>query len=105
MEKPLQVTFHNIDHSDAVEEDVRARVARLEELYDRIVSCRVVVDSPHRNPAARGKTFSVRIELGLPGNDMVVSREPVGDLQLALNEGFDTVRRRLREHVKKQRGQ
>ena len=28
MDKPIQVTFHNLQHSDAVEEDIRKRVAK-----------------------------------------------------------------------------
>ena len=31
MDKPLQVTFHNLEHSDAVEEEVRARMGKLNE--------------------------------------------------------------------------
>ena len=40
MDKPLQVTFHNLEHSDAVEDDVRARMAKLNEIYERITNRR-----------------------------------------------------------------
>lgn len=103
MQQPLQVTFHNLPHSDAIETDVRARIAKLEDLHDRVVSARVVVDSPHRGQT-KGKTYAVRIELQVPGHEIVVSREPVGDLKLALNDAFDTARRRLKEHADKRRG-
>ncbi|MBC7908715.1 MAG: HPF/RaiA family ribosome-associated protein, partial [Rhodospirillaceae bacterium] len=41
MQIPLQITFHGIDHSDAAEERVREKVAKLEQFFDRITSCRV----------------------------------------------------------------
>jgi ribosome-associated translation inhibitor RaiA len=105
MEQPLQVTFHNLPHSDAVEADLRARVEKLEQLYGRVVGGRVVVDSPHRSAgAAKGKTYAVRIELALPGHELIVNREPVGDLKLAINDAFDTAKRRLKEFADKQRG-
>ena len=78
MQSPLQVTFHNLPHSDALEADIRQRVAKLDGLSDHLIGCRVVVDSPHRGQT-KGKTYAVRIEMQVPGPDLVVSREPVGD--------------------------
>jgi len=103
MQQPLQVTFHNLPHSDALEEDIRGRVAKLEALNGRLHGCRVVVDSPHRSQT-KGKTYAVRIEMQVPGAEIVVSREPVGEWRLALNEAFDVARRRLREHAQRLRG-
>ena len=102
MEKPLQITFHNLEHSDAVESDVRQRMDKLDEICDRITSGRVVIDSPHRT--ARGaKTFTVRIELGLPKSEIVISREPIGDIQAAVADAFDIAKRRVRDYVSKNR--
>jgi ribosome-associated translation inhibitor RaiA len=104
MQHPLQVTFHNLPHSDALEADIRSRFAKLEQLYDRLIGGRVLVDSPHRTPVNTGKTYAVRIEMQVPGHELVVSREPVGDWRVALNEAFDTARRRLKAYAEKQRG-
>ena len=80
------------------------RMAReLEALSDRMIGCRVVIDSPHRNQE-KGKTYAVKIEMQVPGPDIVVSREPVADWRLALNEAFDVARRRLKEHEARIRG-
>ena len=61
-----------------------------------------MIDSPHRN-AQRAKAFTVRIELGLPGNELVISRDPVSDVHAAVIDAFDTAKRRLRDHVQKHR--
>jgi ribosome-associated translation inhibitor RaiA len=103
MQQPLQVTFHNLPHSDALEEDIRERVAKLEGLHGRLIGCRVVVDSPHRTQV-KGKTYAVRIEMQVVGGEVVVSREPVGEWRVAMNEAFDVAKRRLKEHAAKQRG-
>jgi len=102
MEKPAQVTFHNLPHSDAMESDVRTRLDRLDEIYDRLISARVVIDSPHRGKE-KGKTYAVRIELGIPGNDIVVNREPIGDLQGAMSDAFDTAKKLLRDQNQRRR--
>lgn len=103
MDKPLQIMFHNLPHSEAVEADARARMAKLEELYSRMTGARVVIDSPHRNQA-KGKTYAVRIEIALPGHELVVSREPVADLQGAMAAAFDTAKRRLRGFAQRRGG-
>ena len=103
MDKPLQITFDNLQPSAAVEADVRDRMARLDAICGRMTGARVVIGSPHRGPS-RAKTYEVRIELALPGHDLVVSREPVGDLQGAVNAAFATARRRLRGFVERSRG-
>jgi ribosome-associated translation inhibitor RaiA len=102
MQQPLQLTFHNLPHSDAVEAEIRARMAKLAEVAGRLVQARVVVDSPHRG-ATKGITYAVRIELQLPGHEIVVGREPVGDLKEAIHDAFDTARRRLKEHADRRR--
>lgn len=103
MQQPLQVTFRNLPHSDALEQDIRERVAKLDELNNRLIGCRVVVDSPHRTQV-KGKTYAVRIEMQLAGGEVVVSREPVGKWRIAMTEAFDVATRRLKEHAAKQRG-
>ncbi len=37
---PVQVTFRGLDHSEALEADVRERVAWLEQFYPSLMSCR-----------------------------------------------------------------
>ena len=44
MDVPLEIAFHNLESSAAVETRVRERVAKLEKLFPRLVACRVVVE-------------------------------------------------------------
>lgn len=104
----LQISFRNMDASEAVEEKVRERAAELEKFFDRIVSCRVVIEAPHRRHE-QGKIFHIRVELKVPGKDIVVKRDPSQhhaheDIYVAVRDCFDATRRQLEDHVRRRRG-
>lgn len=110
LQVPLEIAFHNIESSQWAEQEIRARVAELERIYDRLVSCRVRIDQRAKD---RSGTIPpvVHIELGIPGRgDLVVSHEPEHllrkyqhpDLHKAINEAFRIAERRLLD-LKEQR--
>jgi cold shock CspA family protein/ribosome-associated translation inhibitor RaiA len=103
LQVPLEIAFHNIESSAWAEQEIRARVADLEKLYDRLTSCRVRIDQRAKD---RSGTIPpvVHIELGIPGrSDLVVSHEPDHllrkyrhpDLHKAINEAFRIAARQL----------
>ena len=108
MELPVQISFRGVPSSDAIEAKVRARAARLERYYDHIMGCRVMIESPHRRHH-QGKLYHVRIDLTVPGGELVVTREPAEhhaheDVYVAIRDAFDAARRRLEDHARRQRG-
>jgi ribosomal subunit interface protein len=99
MKLPVEITFRNMSASAALEENVREKVAKLEQFCDRIINCRVVVEGAHRHHY-KGHLFHVRIELSVPGQELVVSRDPSenqshADVYVAVRDAFDAVRRQL----------
>ncbi|HEY5617809.1 MAG TPA: HPF/RaiA family ribosome-associated protein [Vicinamibacterales bacterium] len=125
MIRPVQVTFRNMQPLEALEETIRARAAWLETFYPDIVGCRVLVETPHRH-REHGQHIRVRVELSLPGEDVVVSHEPTlhatlkdvegeahhkdDDIEavhkyaeVAVREAFDAARRRLQDSARRQR--
>jgi ribosome-associated translation inhibitor RaiA/cold shock CspA family protein len=108
MELPLQITFHQLRHSDAVEQYVRTRAAKLDELAPRLTGCRVALEMPHRH-AHHGEHYRVVIDMTLPGGEVVVARSPgdektYEDLNAAIDAAFDDADRRLQDFVRRQRG-
>jgi len=110
MQVPLEISFHNIESSNRAEQEIRARVADLERLYDRLVSCRIRIDQRAKDETGTIPPV-VHIELGIPGrDDVVVSHEPDHllrkyqhpDLHKAINEAFRIAERRLLD-LKEQR--
>jgi hypothetical protein len=108
MNTPLQFSFHNVPRSELIETAIREAAARLEGSYDRIMSCRVIVDQPHRHQK-EGSPYQVRIDLKVPGAELVVKREPAEHLTLAeldtvIHEAFDDMQRQLDEFLNRRRG-
>lgn len=109
MQIPVQVTFKDMPVSDAVEADVLRHAARLDRYFDRIARCAVTIDSPHQHHH-KGRLYSVRIDLTIPGHEIVVNREhPVDhaheDVYVAIRDAFDAARRQLEDSVRRMRGQ
>jgi ribosomal subunit interface protein len=108
MQIPLQISFRNMDASDAVEADIRDKVGRLDRFYERITSCRVIVEAPHRHHH-RGKLYDVRIDITVPGEEIVVQRsgpenQAHEDVYVAVRDAFNAATRRLQDHVRKATG-
>jgi ribosome-associated translation inhibitor RaiA len=117
--RPVQISFRNMAAAPELEEEVRSRAAWLDSFYPRIVGCRVVLQAPHRH---RHRPLHIRIELSLPGEDVVVDHVPAAetgaraqrvnnqpgdthpDAHVAIQEAFDMVRRRLEDAARRQRG-
>jgi cold shock CspA family protein/ribosome-associated translation inhibitor RaiA len=104
----LEIDFRNLDRSEAVEADIRQHAEKLEELFDRITSCRVVVEEPHRHHR-KGNLYHVRIQLSVPQKVLVVDREPHADhahedVYVTVRDAFKAMRRRLEDYVRELRG-
>jgi ribosomal subunit interface protein len=108
MQIPLQISFRNMDPSPAVEAIVREKAAKLDRFFDRIVSCDVTIEAPHRHHH-KGKLYKVRIDIGIPGKDVHVNQEgPKNqaheDINVAIRDAFDAAVRQLEDHVRRLRG-
>ena len=114
---PVQTTFRNIDTSAAVVARVQEEADKLDTYFDRITSCRVMVEAPHRHHR-RGGPFHVRIEVGVPGKELVVTHERTlkdeeqgkwhkhlevegahKDVYVAIRDAFKAMRRQLQDYV------
>ncbi|MFY0610809.1 MAG: ribosome-associated translation inhibitor RaiA [Hyphomicrobiaceae bacterium] len=108
MSLPFEITFHNMDKSDAVEARVREKVEHLERLDNHLTSCRVTVEPTHKKHR-KGNGYQVRILLDIPQGPVVVSHEPGNvhdhkDVYLAIRDAFRAAKRQLKEHRQKLRG-
>jgi cold shock CspA family protein len=123
---PLQVTSRGLELPKTAEAWVQAEVAKLERFYPRIMGCRVAVEKLHRHHKAGG-LFHVRIDLTLPGGELVIKHEPTlisrarklgetairkhseagtphKNLRLAICDAFKAAGRRLEDYARRQRG-
>lgn len=109
MQLPLQITFRDMEASPAIESRIRKRASKLERIFERITACRVVVEAPHHHHH-KGKLYHVRIDITVPQEELVVSREPKDrhaheDVHTAIHDAFKAAERQLEDYVRRRRGQ
>lgn len=107
MQVPIELSFHGCDHSDALESEIRDRVSKIEDYYGRIMSCRVVVELPHKSHS-QGKLFHINIDMTLPGAGHVVHNDrgqnPAHeDVHVAMRDAFSAIEAQVKKIVGKRR--
>ena len=132
MEIPLKITFRDMAPSPAIEANIREKAAKFDALYDRVMSCHVIVEAPHRHHH-KGKAYTVRIDLTVPGSELVINRAPKRlaaaklnrseepekdfaevhepskhaaheDVYVAIRDAFNAAGRKLQDHARRRRG-
>ena len=101
---PIQITSHDMPISATLEDQIHKRVKKLNQFYKRISSCRVVIDLPQKHKH-QGKLFNVRIDITVPGKELVVTRKQDQDIYVAIRDAFNAISRQLEEHAHKRHGQ
>lgn len=127
MKNPLQITFRNVEPSATVEGWIREEARKLDEFYNGIMGCRVVIELPNRRHRW-GNLHHVRIDLTVRGGELVVKREPNlhssiqkrreqrvvkhldlnvphRELRQAIDDAFKAMGRRLQDYAGRQGGQ
>lgn len=102
MDQPLEIAFHNLQPSPSVEAELRQRVDKLERRFGRLIGCRVSVEKLH-NQHRTGNLFEVHVSLAVPGQELVVSRQPHKakeryanpDIRTSIRDAFDAAERQL----------
>jgi len=107
MKLPLQINFRNMEGSEAMKNNIEERAGKLDQVCDQIMSCRVMVEAQHRHRQA-GNLYHVRIDITVPGKELVVSREPHAhhshtDAYVAIRDAFNAARRQLESFARQRR--
>ncbi len=110
MQVPLQITFRNMESSEAVETDIRKRVDKMNRHHAEMISCRVVVEAPLQHQR-KGGLFKVRIDISCPEGKLEINREPSSkhhaheDVYVVLRDAFNAAGRKLEEYTCRRKGQ
>lgn len=103
MKLPLQITLRDIPQSGAVEDTIRKKAEKLEQFCDDIMSCRILVEAPHRHHH-KGTLYNVCLDITVPGHEIVVKREPREDLYVSIRDAFEAAKRQLQTFCQRRRG-
>jgi ribosomal subunit interface protein len=104
MQTPLQITFRDMPHSDAMEAHIRDKASKLESHFSHVMGCHVIIEQPHKHKQ-QGKQFRVHIDVRVPGAELVANHHESEDAYIALRDAFDAARRQVEDHARKQRGE
>lgn len=102
MRLPLEIKVRGMELSAAAVDEIRDRVAKLDQFHPKIMRCRVTVEGGGRHH--RNGRCKVSLTLTVPGSEIVISRQEGEDLGEALHETFNAAARRLEDGVRRRRG-
>lgn len=104
MQRPLKITSRDFVLTEPVEAEIRRRAAALDNYYQRLSGCEVIVEAPAIKHHRKGGPFIVRIRLTTPGKELAVDHQAEEEISQAIREAFDAARRVLEDHVREMRG-
>ncbi len=103
MQIPLQITTRNFEMTEIIESEIRQQAKKLDQFHERIMRCRVVVESPHRHKS-KGRLYDLHIYITVPGAEFIVKRESHEDLYVAIRDSFNAAHHKMDEFERRQRG-
>lgn len=108
MQVALEITYRDVEKSDAIETLIHEKVAKLERLCDYISNCQIAVEKIHDRPS-HGSPYRVRIDMTVPpGHELVADVNPSEPnqhvkLDAVIRDAFSTAERQLKELIRRQR--
>ena len=103
---PLEISFHNMDHSDHIEHQVRRQAAKLQRFKNTLVNVRVAVEAAHKG--SQSTDMAVKVEAKVPGSLIVgqSSGRPHHAVDNAdaygfIRDAFDNAVRRIESYIGK----
>ena len=110
MEITPEITFHNLSSSEPIKTEILKRIAKLEKFYGRLIFCRVSLEAPAKHHRT-ANIYEVHIEMQVPGETLMVSREPHHikerrghtDVRTSIIEAFEAAEAQLRSFGKKRK--
>lgn len=100
MQKPLELSIRDLKNHPIIEEVIMEKIVKLEKMNHKIISCHIFIRKPHKRHN-KGNAFSVRIDVKLPNDRIVVNCQSSIDLSMLIHEAFEIVQRQLKKYTKR----
>jgi cold shock CspA family protein len=101
MRLPLEIVARNIELTVPQHREIEERAGKLDQFYGRIMRCRVTVEGPGRHHLQG--FCALRLDITVPGKEIVISRQAGEDFLVALKESFSAAQRRIEDHIRRSR--
>ena len=104
MQIPLQITYRGLERSAALDDAIREKAAKLEQLHHGLISCRVVIEQSGQHKH-QGREFTVHLDVKAPGAEFAVTHDHDEDAFVAVRDAFAAMKRRVESHAQRQHGE
>ncbi|MBW4644280.1 MAG: HPF/RaiA family ribosome-associated protein [Goleter apudmare HA4340-LM2] len=100
MKVPPEISYRNVDKTDAIANLVAEKIAKLERVCSYISSCHIAIEKIHDRPRS-GSPYRVRIDLTVPpGHELVAESNPeqgtqYEPLDAVIRDAFNAARQQL----------
>ena len=100
MKVPPEITYRNLEKTNAIDNLVHEKIAKLETVCDHISSCHIAIEKVHDRPRS-GSPYRVRIDMTVPpGHELVAERNPAESnqydpLEAVIRDTFNAARQQL----------
>ncbi|OGT45842.1 MAG: ribosomal subunit interface protein [Gammaproteobacteria bacterium RIFCSPHIGHO2_12_FULL_41_20] len=99
----VQITTRDMFVSPALEDHLHKKAEKLNRYFDRITQCHVVIEVVQKHQH-QGKLFNVRIDLLVPGKELVANHKCNTDVYVAIRDAFNAIQRQLESYARKLHG-
>lgn len=104
MQTPVRITIKDIPHSAELEAQLHEKASKLELFSEDIISCHVVLELTQKHKQ-QGKLHQVRINLTVPGKELVANKNENENVHIAIRDAFDDMRRQLEDYSRRLHGE
>ncbi len=107
MKVPVEITYRNIEKTQAIDNLVREKIAKLEQFCNHITSCRVAVEKINDRPSS-GSPYRVRFDITVPpSHEIAAVRNPgegdqYDELGTVIRSAYEAARRQVVELTERQ---
>lgn len=99
MPQSLNIVFHGVNRSEAVEKVITEKMEALRRFNHDLGACTVTVTQEGHQTIGE---YTIRLDIMASGHEVLVTRSNM-DILVAINEVFDTARRRVNDEAQKSR--
>ena len=109
MKIPPEITYRNVEKTEAIDSLVKEKIAKLEQFCDYMNSCHVVIEQDNENPSS-GSPYRVSIDITVPhSREIAVVKNPnegkqYTPLEAVIRDAFEAARRQVSSLSKEQQG-
>ncbi|MBH8550810.1 HPF/RaiA family ribosome-associated protein [Nostocaceae cyanobacterium CENA357] len=107
MKIPPEITYRNVEKTNAIDTLVNEKIAKLEHICNYISSCHIAIEKAHDRPRS-GSPYRVRIDMTVPpGHELVAESNPSESnqyepLDVVIRDAFNAARQQLFKLTKQQ---